>query len=161
MGLYMFDLDGTLIRSFLREGDREHDYDDVEVLPQRRARLSMLAELGVSFAIVTNQAGIAMGYQTVDQMWRKMGLVVSEFEGFYGRPFSFHVCAHHPKARLEEWRQDPCPRRKPAPGMLEEAIMRHRVAVARAVFIGDMDSDRAAAEAAGVDYVDAGDYFDG
>lgn len=161
--LYMFDIDGTLIRSFLREAALDADYDDVEVLPRRLGHLFTLAQQrGTRFALITNQAGVAMGYQTPQQVWEKMGRIVAAFEGFYSVPFSIHVCMHHPKAKLEEWQMDPCPRRKPEAGMIREAIGVHQMAglsVENILFVGDMDSDRAAAENAAVGYQDADVFF--
>lgn len=162
--LYLFDIDGTLIRSFLREGDAEHDYDDVELLPRRNEAIAdLIASNGseyVGFGLVTNQAGVAMGYQTVEQVHAKLAVVVRKLGFFDGCPFSIHVCFYHPEAKLEEWRMDPCPRRKPGPGMIREAIDAHRVLPAKTLFVGDLDSDREAAEAAGVAYRDAGWFFE-
>lgn len=163
--LYLFDVDGTLIRSFLREGDTAHDYDDVELLEGRRdAILSLAAEgvkarLHVAFGLVTNQAGVAMGYQTPDQVRAKMARVVAALEFFGGAPFSIHICMHHPDAKLPEWRQKPCVRRKPNPGMIAEAMDAHRVFPDDTLFVGDMDTDAVAARSARVDYVDAGAFF--
>lgn len=158
--LYLFDLDGTLIRSFLREGALEHDYDDVELLPGRLERLRDLAgeDRYVGFGLVSNQAGVAMGYQTEEQVWAKIGRVLTEFRFFFGHPFSVHVAMHHPDAKLEQWRADDG-RRKPGGGMIFEAIRAHIVMAEDTVFVGDMVSDMEAAAAADVTYFDADEFF--
>jgi phosphoglycolate phosphatase-like HAD superfamily hydrolase len=50
-------------------------------------------------------------------------------------------------------------RRKPSPTMLYEAMRIHEAAPAETVFVGDMNSDRDAAVAAGVAYFDAEEFF--
>jgi D-glycero-D-manno-heptose 1,7-bisphosphate phosphatase len=158
--LYLFDVDGTLIRSFMREGDAEHDYDDVEMLEGRwDVLLAVAKQEGSRFGLVTNQAGVAMGYQTPEQVRAKLGRVLTELHFFFARPFSVHCCMHHPKAKLADWHQDPCPRRKPGPGMIFEAMEAHGVFTTETFYIGDMDSDREAAAAAGVRYIDEASFF--
>jgi HAD superfamily hydrolase (TIGR01662 family) len=157
MSLYIFDIDGTLIRSFMRESGEADDYNRVAVLDGRFEMIEKLAAEGAQFALVTNQAGVAMGYQTEDQVWSKIGRVIAEFDCFYRRPLSVHVCMEHPKARIERWLTDPCPRRKPEPGMLREALMVHQSRPA--FFVGDMDSDREAARRCPLVFVHANDFF--
>jgi HAD superfamily hydrolase (TIGR01662 family) len=165
--LFMFDVDGTLIRSYMEKPHPKEEYAVAEVLPRRVKVIRKLADEGASFALVTNQAGVAMGYQEPLDVWRKMGKVIAHLEGFYGRPFSIHVCMHHPAARVERWREDPCPRRKPEPAMLFEAMLalgwsKHRVYAgdkSDCLYVGDEPKDREAAERAGIDFDDAEHFF--
>lgn len=203
--LYCLDIDGTLIRSFMREQGETRDfehvcprcgevgtlelredsewhcercpwagdenaavYDRVEVLPGRHRKLSTLAlgpiTPGVSapknprFALVTNQGGVAFGYQTVEQVYAKIGRVLAAFSFFDGCPVSVHVAFNHPKATVEQYRRDDRIR-KPGPGMLLQAMRRHRMDAVTTVMVGDMHSDRHAAGAAGVRYYDAEEFF--
>jgi D-glycero-D-manno-heptose 1,7-bisphosphate phosphatase len=156
--LYMFDIDRTLIRSFLREGGDRSIFDLVEVLPGRREKLAALADEGARFALVTNQGGVAFGYQTTRQVFDKLGVIVAAFNAFYLRPVSVHYCFTHPKATVEAYKVDSA-RRKPGPAMLLEALEAHDVNGLASVFVGDMDTDQQAAEAAGVRYVDAAEFF--
>lgn len=156
--LYLFDVDGTLIRSFLREGNKEHDYDDVEPLPGRYGKLSDLkAKDGTRFAIVTNQAGVAFGYQTEQQVRTKMARVIAEL-GMWDVPLTLHVAFNHPEAKLPAYQRDDG-MRKPGPGMLMLACRVHGVPRTDALMVGDMDSDRGAANAAGIRYADQGEFF--
>lgn len=175
--LYCFDVDGTLIVSFFRKGVQKtlENYGRVELLPGRRERVARLAaEPDSRFALVTNQAGVALGYQRPGDVWRKMAAVVGELDCFGGRPVSVHACLHHRRASLPEWQMDPCPRRKPAPGMLFEAMYAHGVEHlgydrgpgarecrpdGTVLFVGDMDTDVQAARRAGVGYLDAARFF--
>jgi D-glycero-D-manno-heptose 1,7-bisphosphate phosphatase len=159
--LTMLDIDGTLCRSFLREGGQRADFDLVEFLPFRQARLRALAdEFGACFALVTNQAGVAMGYQTDYQVHAKIGRILAGLEFFYGRPHSVHVCFTHDKPKLAHYTTQPGDdRRKPGPGMLLEAMRVHGTGRTASRFVGDMQTDEQAAAAAGVEYVDAQAFF--
>lgn len=167
--LYIFDFDGTLIRSFMREEAGKHGtelkadvYDVVEVLPGRAEALRRLLTVeGHALAAATNQGGVAFGYQTVGQVALKMERVV-EALGLQPYEMPVYVCHHHPKATADpdHWR-DPagCQRRKPAPGMLLEAMNDLGFSTRQTVYVGDMDTDKLAAGAAGIAYVDAEEFF--
>lgn len=159
--LYCFDLDGTLVRSFMRETGEAEDYDQVEVLPRRKEILQTLAaERYAEFALITNQAGVAFGYQTVKQVEAKIGRICAEFGFFWTRPFSVHIAYEHPSATIPEY-QSNSDRRKPGPGMLIEACNSHGYARGVGlVYVGDMESDKLAAERANVTYVDATEFFE-
>jgi HAD superfamily hydrolase (TIGR01662 family) len=174
--LYLFDIDGTLIRSFMREGGggASQAYDLVEVLPGRRERIEALRGRGHHVALVTNQGGVAFGYQTLDQVLDKMGRVLVAL-GLSDEPAGFPFCIGssadirprllymslgHPNARIPLWRNvgyDDW--RKPGGGMLRKAMADHAHPPDLTVFVGDMDSDRLAAEHAGVPYSDAESFF--
>ena len=156
--LYIFDVDGTLIRSFLRQGSKAHDYDDVEVLPGRAGKLfDLKARPGMRFAIATNQGGVAFGKQTEPQVRAKLARVVSELH-MWDVPLTVHIAFNHPGASLPAYKRDDG-MRKPGPGMLLLAMRCHDMAKPDTVFVGDMDSDREAALAAGVKYADAQEFF--
>jgi HAD superfamily hydrolase (TIGR01662 family) len=154
--LLCLDVDGTLIRSFLREGAPKADYDLVEVLPGRRDALEELRRCWVSFALVTNQAGVSHGYQTPEQVERKLDAVREAIPAL--KSASVHVCFAHaqrpnPGADSGDVRWD-VRRRKPAGLMISDAATRWSVPLERTVMVGDLPSDRAAAEDAGVRYLD-------
>lgn len=174
--LVLFDLDGTLIRSFMREtgGGQQQAYDLVEVLPGRLERVTSLRVDGTHVAFVTNQGGVAFGYQTLDQVARKMRAVCDLFamprwagwinsrggrDPLYLEPPVVYVSLGHPNAELEEYRVD-SGWRKPGGDMIRQAMIDYEVMEPSLVlFVGDMDSDRLAAAAAGVEYADAAEYF--
>jgi histidinol phosphatase-like enzyme len=176
--LYLFDADGTLIESFLRAPDKpqpKHSsevekvvFDRVELLPGRLEYIEKLTrQADPRFAIITNQAGVAFGYQTEQQVRAKMGNVVAALHFFFGRPFSVHIAFEHLKASVERYKVDELTFRKPAPGMILEALATHYykeqpyMRPPYGVMVGDMETDRQAAEAAGVRYYDAEAFFNG
>lgn len=166
--LYMFDLDGTLIEGFLSRNEdgtfaEPLPFERVVLLPGRAGKLYALAQQGARFAIVTNQGGVAFGQQMPADVFRKLGVVTAAFKGFYGAPVSFHYCFTHPQGKLAEYRLA-SPRRKPGPGMLLEAVRVH-AAGHGSRFVGDLPTDREAADAArasgiAVTYHDAEEFFD-
>jgi histidinol-phosphate phosphatase family protein len=114
--------------------------DPARVTPVDGAReaLDRLRREGVRVALVTNQSGVARGLISAEQV-RAVNDRVAELLG----PFDgVYVCPHGP--------DDGCECRKPAPGLVKQALAEAGVAPARAVMIGDIGSDLAAAGAAGV-----------
>lgn len=183
MPLYGLDIDGTLIRSFLRDEPCETcngtrrvvlhgirfdpcpecvaTYDAVELFPGRSGGIWRLARVPDScFALITNQGGVAFGYQTKEQVGAKLARVALACDFFFGRPFTIHVAFGHPKASVPEYRDlEQVAKRKPSPVMLYDAMAAHRMGKADTVYVGDMDSDRLCAEAAGVRYFEASEFF--
>jgi D-glycero-D-manno-heptose 1,7-bisphosphate phosphatase len=167
--LFLFDIDGTLIRSFMRDGGQDQDYDLIEVLPGRSVALEALRGDGHDVALVTNQAGVAFGYQTTADVRRKLqrvlkalglggGIRTTEGERCSPPPVAY-VSFAHPKATIDLFLSD-SDWRKPGGGMIRQAMLDHDVSAASTTFVGDMDSDQAAAEAAGVRYMHADDFFE-
>ncbi len=169
--LYAFDLDGTLIRSFLEKKDipgtdgaatwarinAAVDYDEIELLPSRGWRLQELADdTDNCFAIITNQAGVAFGYQTAGQVWTKLSRVREWLLGDERDRMSLHVCFGHPEAPLV---CDDVNRRKPNGTMLREAMDAHGVGWANTVYVGDLETDMFAAAAAGVQFIWEHEFF--
>ena len=96
---------------------------------------------GYCLVIVTNQAGVAKGYFTEEDVvnlhaWMKdrfseKGIVIA---GFYYCPF-------HKKATVEKYRADSdC--RKPKPGMILKAAEELGIDISRSLMVGDKASDR-------------------
>jgi histidinol-phosphate phosphatase family protein len=110
-------------------------------MPGVREALDRLRREGVRLAVVSNQSGIGRGLLTADQVDavnEKVAALLGPFEGFY-------VCPHAP--------DDGCECRKPAPGLLKQALADAGVAPDRALMVGDIGADVGAAEAAGVSAV--------
>lgn len=102
-------------------------------------------------AVVTNQAGVAKGLYTVGDMrllHRQMAAMLRERGVDVD---AWYFCPHHPDYTGE------CDCRKPAPGMLLRAMRDFRAGASECVMYGDKESDRLAAEAAGVEFFQAGD----
>lgn len=171
--LVLLDLDGTLIRSFVTDGKASMSYSEVEVLPGRVEKLREIIESGAAIGLVTNQGGVAFGYQTEDQVKTRIGKAIAMLGLLAVSPWVY-VCYSHKRAENEKYRVN-LHRRKPEPGMLLEAmsdvfetgastdappyIVIDQEFLDKTVYVGDMDTDALAAVGAGVDYVDAATFF--
>jgi D-glycero-D-manno-heptose 1,7-bisphosphate phosphatase len=108
-----------------------------------------MSKAGYRLIVITNQAGIARGYYTVDDFhcltkwmldsFRQQGV---EIDGVY-------FCPHHPVHGVGEYRRD-CDCRKPAPGMILHAAQEHSLDLQRSILVGDKMTDIEAGRAAGV-----------
>ena len=99
--------------------------------------------------VITNQAGIARGYYTEDDVrqlhaWmndtlRQTGVCIA----------AFYYCPYHIDGVVERYVRH-CPSRKPNPGMLTQALADWSIDPAGSVLLGDKDSDIEAARRAGI-----------
>lgn len=151
--LLFLDRDGTLNRSL---GERPPNHtDEVELLPGVSRRLHHRASLGWRLVIVTNQGGVAFGYQTHRQAWSTHQALVNALPVDVDASY---LCPHHPDG-TEPTYAVACPLRKPAPGASLDALARFGARREDCLFVGDHESDRQAAEAAGVPYAWAWGFF--
>jgi HAD superfamily hydrolase (TIGR01662 family) len=127
----LFDRDGTLVRDVPYNGDPEK----VEPMPGAAAAVRLAREAGVHSGVVSNQAGVARGLITEDDVQR----VNKRVEELLGPFDTWQVCPH----------DDGCSCRKPAPGLVLRAAEALGVRPEDCVVIGDIGSDVAAARAAG------------
>jgi HAD superfamily hydrolase (TIGR01662 family) len=140
--LVIFDLDGTLTPK------REHSSDDFifEILPGIKEKLTSLYELrflvpeGRKMAVATNQ-------YSRDAEDKEMELFFDWLQ--VQLPIEFiNVATNSEPYRL-----------KPSANMLVELMERFKVTPEETTFIGDDERDKQAAERAGVQYVDRGEFF--
>lgn len=151
--LLLLDRDGTLNRSL---GDRPPNHPhEVEILPGVNRTLHRRASLGWRLAIVSNQGGVAFGYQTHRQAWATHRAVL---DALPAQIDASYLCPHHPDGTEDPYAVD-CPNRKPAPGALLDALARFGARPDDSLCVGDRDTDREAADAAGVPFEWAAEFF--
>lgn len=133
------DRDGTLIEEVGYLGDPE----GVVLLPGVPEALRRLHEAGHALILVSNQAGVARGLFTEDDV----RAVNARLESLLARHDvaldAWYWCTHHPDVT------GPCDCRKPATGMLERAAREHEVDLAGSWMVGDHPSDVECARRAG------------
>ena len=136
--LALIDRDGTIIvdKVYLR------DPDGIEFAPGAIEGLRLLRDAGFVLVLITNQSGIARGYFDAATLGRIHDRLESMLAVEGLRLEAIYFCPHGP--------DDGCDCRKPAPGMVKQAMRdlgfgRHEV-----VLIGDSEADMGAAAAAGV-----------
>ena len=105
--------------------------------------------LGYRLIIATNQAGIARGYFSEADFGAFMDWMRGVFREHGVEFTAVYYCPHHASEGLGAYRIA-CDCRKPAPGMLRQAIREHALDAKHCALIGDKDSDIDAGRAAGV-----------
>ena len=102
-------------------------------------------EQSIPVIVVTNQAGIAKGYYSEADMHYFHQYMNRELKNKYGAHIDdFYFCPHHPDFTGK------CSCRKPEPGMFLQAAKDWDLFLPDCVMYGDKESDRLAAEAAGI-----------
>jgi D-glycero-D-manno-heptose 1,7-bisphosphate phosphatase len=151
--LLLLDRDGTLNAGL---GERPPNHPrEVKLLPNVAAKLHQYAALGWRLVVITNQGGIAFGYQTEARARATHQTVLDALPVAVDASY---LCPHHPRGIIPRYAAE-CPNRKPAPGALLDALARFEVRSQDCLFVGDLDTDRQAAEAAGVPFQWAWHFF--
>jgi D-glycero-D-manno-heptose 1,7-bisphosphate phosphatase len=127
----------------------------VKNAPEAVRRLNMRGFLVI---VVTNQSGIARGFYS-EQAFREFTRWIDAQLAAHGAHVdaTYH-CPHHPEHGVTPYRRV-CDCRKPAAGLIDQALVEWPVDVARSVLVGDSDRDIEAAAARGIEALrfDGGD----
>ncbi|MFW9782813.1 MAG: D-glycero-beta-D-manno-heptose 1,7-bisphosphate 7-phosphatase [Candidatus Heimdallarchaeota archaeon] len=109
--------------------------DHLEFIPGSIKALKMLKKMGYLLIVITNQAGVARGYfteedlqiihQKMNKSLRKKGVILDDI--FY--------CPHHPDFT------GICDCRKPKPGLIRKAQNKHNIDLANSYMVGDTLND--------------------
>jgi D-glycero-D-manno-heptose 1,7-bisphosphate phosphatase len=154
--LIIFDKDGTLIAS---HGKRPANTPaKQQPLPDVAKKLAALRAAGHTLAIASNQGGVAWGFLSE----REAQALVRDAAVKVGGVDLWRCCCYDERAAMRNPGNPfarPSPRRKPAPGMLREIMSAAGFAPTETLMVGDQDSDRLAAEAAGCKFRWAADFF--
>jgi D-glycero-D-manno-heptose 1,7-bisphosphate phosphatase len=138
MRLVLTDRDGVLNED--RPGGVTHP-DALKLIPGAADALRRLNRAGIPVACVTNQSAVGRGVITAAELAAIQARLEAELAEAGARLDLVLVATDAPERAG--------PRRKPAPGMLLEALDRFQVAADDAVMIGDDLRDLEAAMAAG------------
>jgi len=121
-------------------------FEDWEWIPGAQAAIARLNRAGFLVVVVSNQAGIARGLYTEQDVMSLHERVLVDLYGNGGNIDAFYYCPHHP----EHGGNRACDCRKPRPGMLLEAARALNIDLAKSWMIGDKLIDLLAARVAGV-----------
>lgn len=136
-GIVFLDRDGTIIEDegYLSDPARLRE------IPGAADSLRRLARGGYLIAVVSNQAGLARGKITREQMDAVHRAFVEHFR-VRGVVFDgVEYCPHHPEGLVEEYRAI-CGCRKPGTGMADRILARLSVSAScRRWMVGDKMSD--------------------
>jgi D-glycero-D-manno-heptose 1,7-bisphosphate phosphatase len=125
-----------------------HRREEFEWLPGAKRGVKLLNEAGFYVFVLTNQSGIARGMFGADAVERLHRGMNDDLRRTKAHIDAFYYCPHHPQG-IGPYRMI-CACRKPAPGMLLQAMREWPVARSASFMIGDKDIDVGAARRAGV-----------
>ena len=125
-----------------------HAIDQLTLFPWTGDALRLLKRAGFALVVVTNQSGIAQGMiapgfveEAHAEMRRRLQRAGADLDALY-------FCPHHPKGSVTAFATD-CRCRKPATGMIDDAVRDLRIDPARSWIIGDKWIDVQLGHAAG------------
>jgi histidinol-phosphate phosphatase family protein len=142
----LLDRDGVLNRKPPR-AEYVRSWEEFEWLPGAKSALAQLKSAGYRLIVISNQAGVARGAMTEEDLAAVNRRMLDEAAAAGGGIDAIYTCIHG-------W-EDGCECRKPRAGLLFQAQRDYSFDLTRAVFVGDDDRDAAAADAAGCGFLRA------
>jgi D-glycero-D-manno-heptose 1,7-bisphosphate phosphatase len=139
MKLVMLDRDGVLNED---RADYVKHPGELIMIAGAAGACARLNGAGIKIALVSNQSAVGRGIISAEMLDRIHAKLRAELQAAGGRLDLMLTCPDPPWAAGS--------RRKPAPGMLREALAHFRAGPSEAVMIGDQVHDLRAARAAGV-----------
>lgn len=116
-------------------------WDEFEFIPGSIEAMTLLAQNGYKIFIISNQAGIARGAMTEQDLEKIHENMEKELEKHNVKIQKIYYCPHG-------WNEG-CECRKPKPGMLFQAAREYDLDLSKSLFIGDDERDLHAGHAAG------------
>jgi len=110
------------------------------LLPRAGQAIRFLNQHGFKAVVVTNQSGVARGYfpeSLVELVHQKMKDLLRKEEAYLD---GIYYCPHHPDIGTPPYRQK-CRCRKPATGLVEEAVRDLNLDCSKSYVIGDRGAD--------------------
>jgi D-glycero-D-manno-heptose 1,7-bisphosphate phosphatase len=126
-----------------------HRVEEFQFIPGVLQASRDLHAAGYKLIVVTNQAGIAHGYYDERDFLEITGWMSERFAEAGAPLAGVYYCPHHPNGKVARFARE-CDCRKPAPGMIVQAVLEHGIDVSRSFLVGDKPLDMEAAERAGL-----------
>ena len=134
------DRDGVINRK-APKAEYVKSWSEFEFLPGAIEAMKLLGENNYNIFLVSNQAGIARGVMTEQDLKEIHGTMEKELEKHDVKIERIYYCPHG-------W-DEGCECRKPKPGMLFKAAREYDLDLSKSLFIGDDERDLQAGNAAG------------
>ena len=134
------DRDGVIVENI--DNNYVNAITDVSFIPGALEALRCLAQSEFAVILVTNQAGVAKGYLSLETAHEINDYILQAIQHAGGRVDQAYMCHHAPEAN--------CICRKPKPGMLLQAARELDLDLSQSWMIGDALTDLQAGQAAGV-----------
>ncbi|MFH1867654.1 MAG: HAD family hydrolase [Candidatus Omnitrophota bacterium] len=139
--MIFLDRDGVINKNPIR-----YDYikkaAEFKLLPGVTEAVKMLTEAGFDIVVTSNQAGVAKGLFSRDDLKGITEKMIKGIEAKGGKIRKAFYCLHHPDAG--------CACRKPKAGLIKKAVGKSRIDKKNSFFIGDTERDVAAGKSYGV-----------
>lgn len=119
------------------------DVDDWEPIPGSVEAIADLTHAGIKVAVCTNQSAVGRGMLSMERLEQIHQRMRDAVVAAGGRLTGVFFCPHAPQAQ--------CNCRKPAPGLIQEALEQLGCAADATLFIGDSQRDLEAAARAGIE----------
>ena len=142
----LLDRDGTLNMEL---GRSVLAPEEITLVPGAAAAIRRLNEAGVAAIVITNQACVGRGQIDEAMLGRIHERLANELQKHGARLDGIYYCPHHPTEGRGAY-LTACDCRKPLPGLVNLAMRERGLNPAMTAFVGDRESDVAAAKAAGV-----------
>lgn len=126
-----------------------HKIEDFHFMPDIFNVCKHAKACGYLIIVITNQSGIARGYYSEEQFSQLSEWMIKQFNDQDIDISDVLYCPHHPTKGQGSYKLV-CNCRKPQPGLLLQAQERFNIDMEKSIFIGDKNSDIAAAFAAGI-----------
>jgi D-glycero-D-manno-heptose 1,7-bisphosphate phosphatase len=138
------DRDGTLTEEV---GYVNHP-SRLRLLPRSAEAIRRINAAGLAAVVVTNQAGLARGYFSVDVLRATNEALAEQLKDAGAHLDGVYVCPHHPTEGAPPYRTV-CDCRKPAPGLLQRAALELDLDLTASAMVGDKASDLVPARTVG------------
>jgi D-glycero-D-manno-heptose 1,7-bisphosphate phosphatase len=123
-----------------KEVDYAHRIDQLHLLPRTALALKKLNQAGFLVVVITNQAGVAYGFYSENQVHIFHDSLQKRLEKQGGNIDAFYFCPHH-KTKGQGWYKVDCKCRKPKTGLFKQAARELEIDFAKSFAIGDKCSD--------------------
>ena len=128
----------------------DHGYvyrpEQLEWIDGAREAVRLLNTAGYYVFVISNQSGVARGYFDEAAVKSFHAHMQDGLAAQGAHIDAFYFCPHHPEGVIRSLAVS-CRCRKPAPGMLEQAVREWPIDLGASFLIGDKDDDVAAAKA--------------
>jgi histidinol-phosphate phosphatase family protein len=147
MRAVFFDRDGTLTAD---DGGYTHKTDELRFLNGAVDAVKACNDAGALAIVVTNQAGIARGKFSLENMHAFHAAMNVELNKHGARIDAYYFCPYHEEGMLSRFTFANHPDRKPNPGMIRRALIEWNIDPEKVTLFGDCESDMQAARGAGI-----------
>jgi len=126
-----------------------HRREDFTWIEGAKEAVKYLNDSGYLVIVITNQAGVARGYYTEQDVNNLHFWMNEELARIGAHIDDFYYCPHHPEAGNSCYTLK-CDCRKPAPGMLLRALNKWYIDKEKSFLVGDTENDLIAAKSVGI-----------